>query len=152
MRGVSVLPATRTSFAVAVFVMAAVFAAAACASSPSAQARACSARSHLQTSVGQLRAFDYTSGSASDLAADLDSARKGLVGLEAAAHVPQNSGLQTLGGVGRIRQLEAEVRSLASQVQGSGGNGGSAQLASFENAVRQRTAEISQVAGAVTGC
>jgi hypothetical protein len=120
----------------------------ACSSSPSAQARACKGRSNLQTSLEQLRAFNYSTGSASTLAADLDSARKGLVGIEAAVHLPQNTSLEQLGGVGRIRQLESEVRSLGAAVQ----SGGSAQLASFENQVRQRTADMQQVAGAVTGC
>src|ERR1700739_344736 len=99
---VSGLPAIRIRFAFAVLAMAALLAGAACSSSPSAQARACRARSHLQTSLDQLRTFNYTSGRASDLAGDLDSARKGLVGLEAAVHLPQNSGLQALGGVGRL--------------------------------------------------
>jgi hypothetical protein len=131
--------------------MVAVATAAGCGSSPSAQARACTGRSHLETSLDQLRAFDYTSGSASALAADLDSARKGLIGIESAVHLPQSTSLQQLGGVGRIRQLESEVRSLAAAVQASG-SGGSAQLASFENSVRQRTTEMQQIAGAVTGC
>jgi hypothetical protein len=130
--------------------MVAVATAAACGSSPSAQARACTGRTQLQTSLDQLRTFDYTNGSASALAADLDSARKGLIGIESAVHLPQNTTLQQLGGVGRIRQLESEARSLAAAVKASEGT--PAQLASFENAVRQRTTEMQQIAGAVTGC
>ena len=145
------LRSVRTRFAAGVLAVVAVAAVAACGSSPSAQSRACTGRSHLETSLEQLRNFDYTTGTASALAADLDSARKGLVGIEAAVHLPQNTGLQQLGGVGRIRQLESEVRSLGAAVQASG-SGGSAQLASFENAVRQRTTEMQQLAGAVTGC
>ena len=145
------LRSARTGFVAGVLTMVAMATVAACGSSPSAQARACTGRAHLQASLEQLRNFDYTSGSASALAADLDSARKGLVGIEAAVHLPQSTSLQQLGGVGRIRQLEGEVRSLGAAVQASG-SGGSAQLASFENAVRQRTTEMSQIAGAVTGC
>ena len=78
----------------------------------------------------------------------LDSARKGLVGIEAAVPLQQNAGLRQLGGVGRIRQLEGEARTLATQVQ----SGGASQLASFENAVRQRTTEMQQIVGAVNGC
>ncbi len=120
----------------------------ACSSAPSAQSRACSARSNLQTSVGQLRNFDYVNGIAAALAEHLDSARQGLVGIEAAVPLPQNSALRQLGGLSRIRQLEAEMRTLAANVR----SGGNAQVSSVENAVRQRAAEMQQVAGAVAGC
>jgi hypothetical protein len=145
---VSVLHAIRPRIPLAVLGLVAALTVVACSSSPSAQARACTARSHLQASLDQLRNFDYTNGTASALADDLDSARKGLIGIEAAVHLPQNTGLQQLGGVARIRQLEAEARSLASSVQAAG----TQKLDSFENAVRQRTTEMQQVAGAVTGC
>ncbi len=151
MSGRSVCGPNRTPFFLVVLGLVAMFTVASCASAPSAQARACSARSHLQTSLDQLRAFDYSTGRASDLAADLDSARKGLVGIEAAVHLPQNSALQQLGGVGRIRQLESELRSLGSQVQTSASSG-SPPVATFENQVRQRTTEMQQITGAVTGC
>jgi len=147
-----VLRSARTRFAAGALILVAMATAAACGSSPSAQARACTGKAHLQTSLDQLRNFDYATGSASALAADLDSARKGLVGVEAAVHLPQNTGLQQLGGVGRIRQLENEMRTLGAAVKASGTSGGSPQLASFENAVRQRTTEMQQIAGAVTGC
>jgi len=143
--------ATRAPFFLAVLGLVAVVTVTACTSAPSAQARACTARSHLQTSLDQLRNFDYSTGKASDLAADLDSARKNLVGLEAAVHLPQNSALQQLGGVGRLRQLEGQVSSLRTSVQNSA-NSGSPALTTFEGAVRQRTTEMQQVVGAVTGC
>jgi hypothetical protein len=134
----------------------------ACTSAPSAQARACSARAHLLASLDQLRScqtagrgavcFDYTTTKASSLAADLDSARKGLVGLEAAVPLPQNTALRQLGGVGHIRSLEGDVRSLAASVRASAGARPPVELTSFESAVMQRTADMQRVAGAVTGC
>jgi hypothetical protein len=148
MRKVSAVRAIGNCFFVGLLALATMAAAAACSSSPSAQARACSARSHLESSLDQIRSFDYTHGSPSTLAGYLDSTRKGLVGIEAAVPLQQNAGLRQLGGVGRIRQLEGEARTLATQVQ----NGGASQLASFENAVRQRTTEMQQIVGAVNGC
>jgi hypothetical protein len=134
----------------------------ACSSSPSAQARACTARAQLLASLDRLRScqtegkgavcFDYGTGSASTLASNLDSARQGLVGLEAAVHLPQQTALQNLGGVGYLRFLEGEVRSLAGSIRASGNSRPPAQLSSFESIVKQRTTEMQQAAGAVTGC
>jgi hypothetical protein len=148
MRKVSAVRAIGNCFFVGVVVLVAISSVVACSSAPSAQTRACSARADLHSSLDQIRNFDYAHGSASTLAANLDSARRGLVGIEAAVPLRQNAGLQQLGGVGRIRQLEGEVRTLSAQVQ----SGGAAQLASFENAVRQRTTEMQQLVGAVNGC
>jgi hypothetical protein len=148
MKKVSAVRAIGNCFFVGLLALAIMAAVAACSSSPSAQARACSARSHLESSLDQIRSFDYTHGSPSTLAGYLDSTRRGLVGIEAAVPLQQNAGLRQLGGVGRIRQLEGEARTLATQVQ----NGGASQLASFENAVRQRTTEMQQIVGSVNGC
>jgi hypothetical protein len=148
MKKVSAVRAIGNRFFVGVVAVVAISVVAACSSAPSAQARACTGRSDLQTSLEQIRSFDYANGSASTLAANLDSARGGLVGIEAAVPLPQNAALRQLGGVGRIRQLEGEVLALSAQVR----SGGAAQLASFENAVRQRTTDMQQIAGAVNGC
>jgi hypothetical protein len=146
MRRAIALPPVYSALALGLVAIVAVWSAAACSSAPSAQARACTARSHLETSLDQLRNFDYTNGTGAELAADLDSARQGLVGLEAAVHLPHNTTLQQLGGVGRIRQLEAELRALSSSVHGS------PNVSTYENAVRQRTTEMQQIVGAVSGC
>src|SRR5262249_4433436 len=121
--------AMRSAIAVGIVGLLAMWVTTACTSAPSAQARACSARAHLLASLDQLRScqtvgrgavcFDYTTTRASSLAADLDSARKGLVGLEAAVPLPQNTALRQLGGVGHIRSLEGEVRALAASVRAS---------------------------------
>ena len=148
MRKVSAVRAIGNCFFVGLVALATMSTVAACSSAPSAQARSCSARSHLESSLDQIRSFDYTHGGPSTLSGYLDSTRKGLVGIEAAVPLQQNAGLRQLGGVGRIRQLEGEARTLATQVQ----SGGASQLASFENAVRQRTTEMQQIVGAVNGC
>jgi hypothetical protein len=141
-------PVLRHRLGTAIIGMIAVSSVVACSSAPSAQSRACTGRSNLETSLAQLRSFDYAKGTASALAGHLDSARQGLVGIEAAAALPQNSSLRQLGGLSRIRQLEAEMRTLAASVR----SGGNPQLPSFENTVRQRTADMQQVVGAVNGC
>jgi hypothetical protein len=126
--------------------------AAACSSGPTTQARVCQARSDLQNTVGQVRNFDYGTQTASELTALLNSMRSDLKKLEAAAHLPQNSALGQLGGVGRIRQLEGQIGAIAQAVEQSGHSRQRVDLASFENEVRQRTAEAQQIAGAVAGC
>jgi hypothetical protein len=127
--------------------LSAVLGTAGCSSSPSTQARACAARAQLLSGVDELRSFDYSTGSASGLAAILNQLRSGLKAVEGAVHLPQNTALDDLGGVGHIRQLSSKIGQVVTEL-----NSRSVDVAALQDEVTLRRGQVEHVADAVTGC
>ena len=131
----------------------------ACTSSPSTQARACTSKAKMQTSLDDLRqaavsngSFEITKANAAHVADLLDSMRHGLTTVEGAVHLPNGTSLQQLGGVGYLRQLEGNLNALAQSLRGSGSNGRPVNYSSLNSQVMQRAAQVQRVTDAVNGC
>jgi hypothetical protein len=121
-------------------------------SSPSMQARACSTKTQMQASLDELRATELTDQNASHMAVVLTSLRHGLKTVEGAVHLPQQTRLQQLGGVGRLRQLESNIDGLVQALNGSGAHGQSLAVPTLQGEITERAAEVQQITDAIVGC
>jgi hypothetical protein len=113
----------------------------------------------MQASLDQLRqaavsngSFEITKANAAHVADLLDSMRQELTKVEGAVHLPNGTGLQQLGGVGYLRQLESNLNALARSLRGSGSNGQTADPSALQGQVMQRAAQVQRVADTVAGC
>jgi hypothetical protein len=125
-----------------------VLGAVACSSrAPSTAARACQARDEMQSTLNNLRSFDYTHTDLTRLRTQLDSLRSPLKQIEGAVHLPQQQRLNQLGGVGHIRQVESNLQAFVQGLSGPNVNVGT-----LESTVRFRTNEVQQIVDAIAGC
>jgi hypothetical protein len=124
----------------------------ACTSGPSTQARACTSKAQMQSSLDELREVDVTNQNAAHLADLLDSLRHRLTTVEGAVHLPNGTSLQQLGGVGYLRQLESNLNALAQTLRSSGSNGQRVDVSTLEPQIMQRAAQVQRVTDAVAGC
>ena len=80
------------------------------------------------------------------------AAQPGLRTVEGAVHLPNGTGLQQLGGVGYLRQLESNLNGLAQSLGGSGSNRQTVDASTLQAQVMQRAAQVQRVTDAVAGC
>jgi hypothetical protein len=132
--------------------IAAMVGAVACSSAPNSQARACSAKTQMQTALNDYRSFDFTNPNAGKLADILDSMIHPLKNVEGAVHLPQDTRLNELGGVGHLRQLERELNQFSQQLRNAHANNQEHVVFIVRPALAAPVGQVQQVADAITGC
>lgn len=121
-------------------------------SSPSATARACSAKAGMETSLSDLRGFDFTNPNAAKMATILDALAGELKAAEAAVPLPQNARLRALGGVSHLRQLRGNLLQSSQALHNAHRDQQPIVVFQLRSTVRTQGAQVQNVADAISGC
>jgi hypothetical protein len=121
-------------------------------STPSATARACSAKTKLEASVTAWRGFDFTNPDATKLADIVNSMTRPLSEAQAGVPLAQNSRLRDLGGANHLRQLNRDLQQTVQQLR-TAQRGSEEQLVfQLRPTITTQVGQVQQVADAISGC